>query len=152
MMPKPTFPLFLTFLFSLVLLFSSVQAKGCRLGGSLCGTIYNQSPWTLLYTTNPSPDDHCTSCCYFWNWNNGGKRDQQTTCTQRSLAKKQPPTAGKGVDVDGFTYADRDYYYSGIKIKKGVWTKFASIQTVRKGGWLKGWTETVSVKDDAGKA
>jgi hypothetical protein len=39
--------------------------------------------------------------------------------------------------VDGFTYADRDYYFSGIRVTRGQWTKFADNQSVRcvsKGG------------------
>lgn len=112
MMPKPTL---LTFLLSLFLLFfSSVQA----------GTVYNQSPWTLRYTTNPRADTGCTSCCFFWNWRNGSPRSQQTTCTQRNLSSKQ--SAG----AEGFCYADVDYYFSGRKITKGQWTKIGS-QTPR---------------------
>lgn len=53
MMPKFSLPLFLTFLISVLLLFSTpVQAGGCI--GRICGSIHNGSPWTLRYTTNPS--------------------------------------------------------------------------------------------------
>ncbi|KIO23519.1 hypothetical protein M407DRAFT_27045 [Tulasnella calospora MUT 4182] len=100
-MLKPTVPLL-----SLVLLFtSSVRADGCA--GPVCGTIANASAWTLLYTTNPTENNHCTSCCYFWNWRNGPNGAQQTSCSQASLGTNQSK-GGSGVDVDGFTYADRD--------------------------------------------
>ncbi|KAI9792565.1 MAG: hypothetical protein M1816_002085 [Peltula sp. TS41687] len=72
------------------------------------GKVYNQSPWTLKYTTNPSPNNSCRSCCYFWNWQNASPRGQMCSCTQQNLAK----TKTSGGDVDGFCYADRDYYWS----------------------------------------
>ncbi|KAH8802207.1 hypothetical protein F5882DRAFT_393178 [Hyaloscypha sp. PMI_1271] len=116
-------------LFSM-LLATTVSAGSCS--GSFCGTVYNQSPWTLKYTTDPVDlnGGTCTSCCYFWNWNNGSPRGEQTRCTQKSLAKTKS-AGGSGVDVDGFCYADRDYYFSGKKIIKGQWTKIATTQSVR---------------------
>ncbi|KAJ9645953.1 hypothetical protein H2201_005562 [Coniosporium apollinis] len=98
------------------------------------GKIYNQSPWTLKYTTNPSPNNGCSSCCYFWNWNNASPRGQMCSCTQVNLGSKGSKT---NADVDGFCYADRDYYYRGTWVKKGQWSKFADTQSVRcvsKGG------------------
>lgn len=126
MMHKPTLSSLLTFLLSVVLLFSvPVQADGCI--GPICGKIHNKSSWTLLYTTDPRrPGKPCTSCCYFWNWDSDG---EMTTCTQTPLASKGS-AGGSSVDVDGFCYADRDYWYNGRKIVKGQWTKFNTLQTI----------------------
>lgn len=92
------------------------------------GVVQNQSPWTLKHTVgNPSPNDNCRSCCYFWNWSNGSPRGRMTSCTQRNLPKRQT-TSG---DIDGFCYADRDYYFSGRWVKRGQWTRISDPQTVR---------------------
>ena len=97
------------------------------------GKVYNQSPWPGLYTTNASPNDNCRSCCYFWNWQNSSPQGKMCSCTQKILAKNR----ATGSDVDGFTYAERDYYWSGKWVKRGQWTKLSNSQTARcvsKGG------------------
>ena len=125
-MPVPHPPELFLVAFLLVLSISTVV--------SAAGHISNQSPWTLKYTTNPSPNAQCTSCCYFWNWRNSSPRGQMCSCTQRDLASRASRT---DVDVDGFTFATRDYYFSGLWVRRGQWTKFSDIQSVRcvsKGG------------------
>ncbi|ORX94104.1 hypothetical protein BCR34DRAFT_580183 [Clohesyomyces aquaticus] len=96
-----------------------------------CGRIENNSKRTMSYTQDPNSST-APHLCQFWNW--PGHSDKPVKCTQYTT----PPggTAGcgtcsaKGVDVDGFTFADTDYIINNDPITKGVWTKIDDLTTV----------------------
>ena len=128
-------------LLPLLLVFSpTTLAGGCEpiIGAGtavwVCGSVQNNTPWTLLYTTNPNTSDpKVTGYCQFWNWPSFlWVTSKRVKCTQQPLA----PGAfiGKdeqgGTDVDGFTFADRDWYLHGKKFTKGIWHKFATTTNV----------------------
>jgi hypothetical protein len=82
-----------------------------------CGEVQNNSKHTLKYT-------------YLFEDNRKGGntvKNAQVSCDQKDLGKGGHKGGGNK-DVDGFTFADREYVVQvrGAKsrtIKKGVWTK-----------------------------
>ena len=118
----------------------------------------------MLYTTNPGisvcPPLTDRSCgnCDIYNWNNGkggvddffsGAVGKVVKCTQRPLAGSGHSVGGNSckesgrVDVDAFTFADRDFvvYKDGLgtigsgkptqkTVTKGRWVKFESDKTI----------------------
>ena len=88
------------------------------------GRVFNNSPWTIRYTTDAGTN--APNLCHFWNWPSGG--DKIVKCTQKNLA------AGSTINLsslDGFTYADRQYLCTGNILIKGVWQFMRSGDSIR---------------------
>jgi hypothetical protein len=98
----------------------------------VCGSVRNSSPWTLRYTTNPDSSTG-NGYCQFWNWPEGITTvSKRVKCTQQSLAPGGYAGEDRqgGVDVDGLTFADRDWRFQTKSLQRGVWHKFATTTNV----------------------
>lgn len=101
---------------------SAASAHGCY--GPICGKVNNRSKW-IMYTTVDL--GYGVDLCDVWNWNGGKSRVwKQAHCHQVAVGP-EGHRGGGGVDVDAFTFNDRNYT---VKIggkwfpqTKGVWTK-----------------------------
>lgn len=116
----------ITSLLVCVLLFTSlVNAGGCDHWWEPCGEVDNDSSYTMAVTLSLGSGPHW---CQVWNWDGGSKVvSKRVKCEQTSLAAHKH-LGGGTVDVDAFTYVDRDYtvsMYGGAQVRKtkGVWTK-----------------------------
>lgn len=120
--------------------FPAVQTRGCsRFPPTPCGEVENRSSHDLRYTT--VLDDKCSNGpdpCDVWNNGDHGCRIRgsplrRVGCKQCVLAPGKR-IGGGNVDVDAFTYADREYRVQirggpARNVAKGVWTKIASSDT-----------------------
>lgn len=118
------------------LLLPATHAGGCSscLTGP-CGRVRNLSTHLMKYTTNPNPALNAhTGRCHFQNWYNSNPlntEDRIVSCSQKDLtAGNSKGGCSEKVDVDGFTFPDRWYYYGGEPYAKGVWTKLSDLQTI----------------------
>lgn len=119
---------------------TAVYAGGCsRFPPTPCGEVENRSSHNLRYTT--ILDDKCSkgpNLCDVWN--NGdhgckisGSSLRRVACKQCTLAPGKR-IGGGNIDVDAFTYADREYRVqirggTARNVAKGVWTKISSTET-----------------------
>lgn len=125
---------------TLLILSPVTRARGCsRFPPTPCGEVDNRSSHNLRYTT--VLDNKCSNGpdqCDIWNNRNHGCKIKDSPlrrvgCKQCVLVPGKR-IGGGDIDVDAFTYADREYRVQirgGIarNVAKGVWTKIASSDT-----------------------
>lgn len=130
----------LTVVAILLTLLTIVQARGCsRFPPTPCGEVENRSSHNLRYTT--VLDDKCRNGpdqCDVWNSGDHGCKIRgsplrRVGCKQCVLAPGER-IGGGNIDVDAFTFADREYRVqirggTARNVAKGVWTKIASSDT-----------------------
>jgi hypothetical protein len=98
---------------------------------SPCGEVNNYSGQPLYVTTKLDDDETLgPHNCDVWNANGGTSRSwRYVSCFQEYLGPDSS-MGGVDVDVDAFTYADRDYMVISDGKRswhtKGVWTKIKS--------------------------
>ena len=80
-------------------------------------SVYNQSPYQARYTYDADVAS-APNLCAFWNWQNP-RVFKRVRCTQRYLNSGGTATNS---GMDGFTFAEREYYWAGILITRGEWT------------------------------
>jgi hypothetical protein len=102
---------------------SPASAGGCN-WYTPCGEVSNNSTWGMHVTTTLGEGPHY---CDVWNWDGGSAQVwKHARCTQEYLGAGSHKGGGN-VDVDAFTFNDRDYIldFHGNKTwkTKGVWTK-----------------------------
>ena len=118
----------------LALWVTTVAGSACN--APPCGRVNNGSPYTLKWADLATGPHYCQ----VYNWHGGGGGETWSSSRRKCRQDFVRPGANKGgyfndrVDVDAFTYADRDYkiqWNSGRKytLTKGVWTKIKSTQT-----------------------
>lgn len=125
----------LTHFFATVFLFSAlpeVALAGTSCSKGDCGYVRNESPWELRVTKVENAHDDINGKapkktphhCQFDNWNPLPPRAQKVWCYQITVPSGSSSGARNGEDdVDGLTFADRDWYFNGNKKTKGRWQK-----------------------------
>ncbi|MGH3861340.1 hypothetical protein [Actinokineospora sp.] len=96
---------------------------------SPCGEVGNNSSWQMRVTTTLGTGPHF---CDVWNWNGGSASVwKHANCTQVVL-ERNGHMGGGNVDVDAFTFADRNYmlnFHGTLSWKTaGVWTKIQNTE------------------------
>jgi hypothetical protein len=108
---------------------SRASADGCQAGS--CGRVTNNTPWNMYVTTTlGSGPDYCD----VWNWEGGQFPSwKHASCTQ-VLLRPGETMGGDGVDVDAYTFNDREYkeqFGRFATTKRGVWTKIRTFEWAR---------------------
>ncbi|KAG8927804.1 hypothetical protein FRC03_009094 [Tulasnella sp. 419] len=125
-------------------LFTPALAGTCTnvLGCYVCGKAVNNTRWTMTYTTNPidracpATDTSHPHCCHIMNWGGSFGSDKRVVCRHQALGANSSKggntcSANNRVDVDAFTYADRDWVYGSRNMVRGQWVKFSNNQTAK---------------------
>jgi hypothetical protein len=108
---------------------AAANAGGCDSWYMPCGEVQNSSRWTMYVTTSLGAGPHY---CDVWNSEGGWTWIwKKMRCVQEPLGAGGHRGGGT-VDVDAFTFNDRDYllYFKGLRVlrTKGVWTKISNYE------------------------